>query len=297
MAFKSGFISIIGRPNVGKSTLINRLVGQKIAITSSKPQTTRNRIQGIYTDEECQVVYLDTPGIHKPKHKLGEIMVDAALKTLREVDLILFLVDESEELGPGDKYILEQLASVKTPVMLIINKRDLVSPETFKKLYDIYSQYEFIKEIHGVSAVKDPTVEPLLNRIKGFLTEGPAYFPEDMVTDQPERVLVAEIIREKLLTYLDEEIPHGVVVEIESMKERKTGNIMDITAVIVCEKDSHKGIIIGKGGKKLKGIGKSAREELEVILGTKIFMELWVKVRSGWRNDASQLRNYGFNKE
>lgn len=297
MPFKSGFVTIIGRPNVGKSTLLNRLVGEKIAITTNKPQTTRNRIQGIYSDPDSQIVFLDTPGIHKPKHRLGQIMVESATRTFNEVDLILLMMDESPEIGPGDRYILEMMAQVRTPVLLVINKVDLIAPDVFKKIYDTYAALPFVKEVFGISAVKDETVEPLLNRIKSYLEEGPPYFPSDMVTDQPERALVAELIREKALLYLDEEIPHGIAVEIEQMKERPGGKLMDISAVIVCEKDSHKGIVIGKQGRKLKGIGKSAREDIEALLGTKVFLELHVKVRSGWRDNEGLLKNYGFRNE
>ncbi len=297
MSFKSGFVTIIGRPNVGKSTLLNRLVGEKIAITTDKPQTTRNKIQGIYNDDESQIVFLDTPGIHKPRHKLGEFMVDSATRTFNEVDLILLMMDESPEIGPGDRYILEMMEHVKTPVILIINKLDLIAPDKFKKLYDTYSEMPFIKEVLALSAANDENVDPLMKRIKSYMEEGPAYFPTDMVTDQPERVLVAELIREKALMYLEEEIPHGIAVEIEQMKLRPDGRIIDISAVIVCEKDSHKGIIIGKQGRKLKGIGKSAREDMEALLGTKVFLQLHVKVRSGWRDNEGLLKNYGFRNE
>lgn len=297
MSFKSGFVTIIGRPNVGKSTLLNRLVGEKIAITTDKPQTTRNKIQGIYNDDESQIVFLDTPGIHKPRHRLGHFMVESATRTFNEVDLILLMVDESAEIGPGDRFILDMMASVKTPVILLINKLDLLEPDAYKKIYDVYSAMPFIREVMGISAAKDTDVEPLMKRIKSYLEEGPAYFPKDMVTDQPERALVAELIREKALMYLEEEIPHGIAVEIEQMRPRPDGRIVDISAVIVCEKDSHKGIIIGKQGRKLKGIGKSAREDMEALLGSKVFLQLHVKVRSGWRDNEGLLKNYGFRNE
>lgn len=297
MSFKSGFVTIIGRPNVGKSTLLNRLVGEKIAITTDKPQTTRNKIQGIYNDDESQIVFLDTPGIHKPRHRLGHFMVESATRTFNEVDLILLMVDESAEIGPGDRFILDMMASVKTPVILLINKLDLLEPNAYKKIYDVYSAMPFIREVMGISAAKDTDVEPLMKRIKSYLEEGPAYFPKDMVTDQPERALVAELIREKALMYLEEEIPHGIAVEIEQMRPRPDGRIVDISAVIVCEKDSHKGIIIGKQGRKLKGIGKSAREDMEALLGSKVFLQLHVKVRSGWRDNEGLLKNYGFRNE
>lgn len=297
MEFKSGFVSIVGRPNVGKSTLLNRFVGEKIAITTNKPQTTRNRIQGIYNDEQYQIVFLDTPGIHKPKHKLGSFMVDTAKKTFNEVDLIVFMVDESSNIGPGDRYILEMLENVKTPVVVVINKIDLISPEAFKVLYETYSGMSNIEAVFGISATEDKNVDKLLAYIKENMLEGPAYFPPDMITDQPERVLVAEIIREKALLNLDEEIPHGLAVEIEKMKTRPNGKVIDIGAVIVCEKDSHKGMVIGKQGAMLKKIGKSSRLEMEALLGNKVFLELWVKVRSGWRDNDSMLKNYGFRNE
>lgn len=296
-SFKSGFASIIGRPNVGKSTLLNHILGEKIAIMSDKPQTTRNRIQAIYTDEESQVIFIDTPGLHKPKTKLGDFMVKSAFETLNEVDVILFLIDDSPEIGPGDKMILEHLEKTKTPVILVVNKMDLIAPEVYVNIVENYKPFTFIKEIISISALKNQNVEILIGLVKKFMEEGPMYYPDDMITDQPERVIAGEIIREKVLCYLDEEIPHGVAVEIESMKPRKGKDLVDIRAVIVCERDSHKGIIIGKSGRKLKGIGKSAREDIEKLLGSKVFLELWVKVRPGWRDNDSMLRNFGYHKE
>ena len=297
MSFKSGFVTIIGRPNVGKSTLANAILGEKIAIMSDKPQTTRNRINAIHTDEECQIVFIDTPGMHKPKTKLGDFMVGSALDTLKEVDVVVFMVDDSDRIGPGDEFILEQLKGIKTPVILAINKVDLIAPERYVKIVANYQKYDFIKEVISLSALNNKNIEILMGMIKKFLKEGPMYYPGDILTDQPEKAVVAEIIREKLLHYLDDEIPHGVAVEIDSFKERKNQDMIDIRATIICERDSHKGIIIGKNGRKLKGIGKSAREDIEGLLGVKVFLELWVKVRPGWRDSDTFLKNFGYKKD
>lgn len=294
--FKSGFVSIVGRPNVGKSTLMNNVVGEKIAIMSDKPQTTRNTIQAVYTDDESQVVFLDTPGIHKPKNKLGEIMVKAATDAFSNVDLILFVVDSSRKIGPGDRRIMEDLRCSKTPIVLVINKIDQI--EDKDELFDIIKMYDdekMFKEIVPISALKGKNVKTLINVIKEDLEEGPKYFPDYMVTDQPERVLIAELIREKVLHYVDDEVPHGVAVEIERMKARQNKDIIDISAVIYCERDSHKGIIIGKGGRKLKGIGKSARQDIELLLGSQINLQLWVKVKENWRNLQNYINNFGLN--
>ena len=294
--FKSGFVSIVGRPNVGKSTLMNNVVGEKIAIMSDKPQTTRNTIQAVYTDDESQVVFLDTPGIHKPKNKLGEIMVKAATDAFSNVDLILFVVDSSRKIGPGDRRIMEDLRGSKTPIVLVINKIDQI--EDKDELFDIIKMFDdekMFKEIVPISALKGKNVKTLINVIKEDLEEGPKYFPDYMVTDQPERVLIAELIREKVLHYVDDEVPHGVAVEIERMKARKDKEIIDISAVIYCERDSHKGIIIGKGGRKLKGIGKSARQDIELLLGSQINLQLWVKVKENWRNLQNYINNFGLN--
>ncbi len=295
--FRSGFVTIIGRPNVGKSTLLNNILGEKIAIMSSKPQTTRNKIHGIYTTEDSQVIFLDTPGVHRPKNKLGEFMVSSAMNTLKEVDLVLFLVDESKKIGPGDQYLIDQLKSVKTPVILVINKADLMDPEDLRAIVENYKQYDFFEDIIAISALENKNVDYLLDKVSEYMVEGPMYYPSDMVTDQPERAIVSEIIREKLLMYLDQEIPHGVAVEIESMKQRGKQDIVDIQATIVCERDSHKGIIIGKNGRKLKGVGKSSREEIERLLGSKVFLELWVKVRSNWRDSDALLKNFGYRQD
>lgn len=294
MSFKSGFVTIIGRPNVGKSTLANAILGEKIAIMSDKPQTTRNRINAIYTDKECQIVFMDTPGLHKPKTKLGNFMVKSALDTLSEVDVVVYMVDQSEKIGPGDQYILDMLKGLKTPVILAVNKVDLISPELYVKIVTAYSEYPFIKDIISLSALENKNIDVLMKYIKQYMVEGPMYYPGDILTDQPEKVVVAEIIREKLLHYLDEEIPHGVAVEIETFKEKKKGTLIEIRAAIICEKDSHKGIIIGKAGRKIKGIGMSAREDIEKLLGAQVFLELFVKVRPGWRDNDVFLKNYGY---
>ncbi|EQF23963.1 GTP-binding protein Era [Clostridioides difficile CD160] len=294
--FKSGFVSIVGRPNVGKSTLMNNVVGEKIAIMSDKPQTTRNTIQAVYTDEEMQIVFLDTPGIHKPKNKLGEFMVKAATDAFKNVDLILFVVDDSKKIGPGDRKIIEDLRSIKTPIILVVNKIDQL--EQKDELFDIIKMYDnegIFKEIVPISALKGKNTDTLIKVIQKYLEEGPKYFPDYMITDQPERVLIAELIREKVLHYLNDEIPHGVAVEIEKMKARNDKEIVDVSAVIYCERDSHKGIIIGKNGRKLKGIGKSARQDIELLLGSQINLQLWVKVKENWRNLQNYINNFGYN--
>ena len=293
--FKSGFVSIVGRPNVGKSTLMNNVVGEKIAIMSDKPQTTRNTIQAVYTDEEAQVVFLDTPGIHKPKNKLGEFMVKSATDAFKNVDLVLFVVDESKKIGPGDRKIIEDLRGIKTPVILVLNKIDKLEESELFELMQLYSNEDLFKEIVPISALKGRNVNELLKVIGNYLQEGPKYFPDYMITDQPERVLVSELIREKVLHYLNDEVPHGVAVEVERMKSRQDKDIVDISAVIYCERDSHKGIIIGKNGRKLKGIGKSAREDMELLLGSKINLQLWVKVKENWRNLQNYITDFGYN--
>ena len=293
--FKSGFVSIVGRPNVGKSTLMNNVVGEKIAIMSDKPQTTRNTIQAVYTDEDCQIVFLDTPGIHKPKNKLGEFMVKSATDAFKNVDLVLFVVDDSKKIGPGDRKIIEDLKGIKTPVILVLNKIDKLEEAELFELMHLYSKEEVFKEIVPISALKGRNVNELLKVIGKYLEEGPKYFPDYMLTDQPERVLVSELIREKVLHYLNDEVPHGVAVEVERMKSRNDKDIVDISAVIYCERDSHKGIIIGKNGRKLKGIGKSAREDMELLLGSKINLQLWVKVKENWRNLQNYISDFGYN--
>ncbi|MEF9921285.1 MAG: GTPase Era [Anaerovoracaceae bacterium] len=295
---KSGFIGIIGRPNVGKSTLLNSILGEKIAITTDKPQTTRNSIRGIYTkfDEKrkngVQMVFIDTPGIHKGRNKLGSAMTDMAINTFKEVEVILLLVDGKLDKGPGDRYILDLIKDLKTPKILIINKIDKMDPKEFREIYEEYDATNVFDDIYGTSALEGKNVDQLVTRLEDFLEEGPMYFPEDMITDHPERFIVSEIIREKVLMYLEDEIPHGVAIEIESYKEES--KITKIGAVIYCERKSHKGIIIGKEGKKLKGIGKSARIEIEALLGTKVYLELWVKVKENWRDSDFALSNFGY---
>ena len=295
--FKSGFVSIVGRPNVGKSTLMNNVVGEKIAIMSDKPQTTRNTIQAVYTDEEAQVVFLDTPGIHKPKNKLGEFMVKSATDAFKNVDLVLFVVDESKKIGPGDIKIIDDLKNIKTPVVLVLNKIDQLNEEELFDLMKMYNAEGVFEQIVPISALKGRNINELLKVIKSHLEEGPQYFPDYMITDQPERVLVSELIREKVLHYIHDEVPHGVAVEIERMKSRKDKEIVDISAVIYCERDSHKGIIIGKNGRKLKGIGKSARADIELLLGSQANLQLWVKVKENWRNLQNYVSNFGYTEK
>ena len=295
--FKSGFVSIVGRPNVGKSTLMNNVVGEKIAIMSDKPQTTRNTIQAVYTDEEAQVVFLDTPGIHKPKNKLGEFMVKSATDAFKNVDLVLFVVDESKKIGPGDRKIIDDLKNIKTPVVLVLNKIDQLNEEELFDLMKMYNAEGVFEQIVPISALKGRNINELLKVIKSHLEEGPQYFPDYMITDQPERVLVSELIREKVLHYIHDEVPHGVAVEIERMKSRKDKEIVDISAVIYCERDSHKGIIIGKNGRKLKGIGKSARADIELLLGSQANLQLCVKVKENWRNLQNYVSNFGYTEK
>lgn len=294
--FHSGFAALIGRPNVGKSTLMNCLIGQKIAITSDKPQTTRNRIQTVYTDEEAQVIFLDTPGIHKAKNKLGEYMVNVAENTLKEVDVILWLVEPTTYIGAGEQHIIQCLKAVKTPVILVINKVDTVQKEEILKFIDAYRKELDFHDIVPVSALKGTNTDELLRVIKKYLPEGPMYYDEDTVTDQPMRQIAAELIREKALKCLNDEIPHGIAVLIDSMKERPNG-MYDIEATIICERDSHKGIIIGKQGSMLKKIGSAARYEIEAMMGTRVNLQLWVKVRKEWRDSDLYLKNYGYQDE
>ncbi|HHV73982.1 MAG TPA: GTPase Era [Thermoanaerobacterium sp.] len=294
MAFKSGFAALIGRTNVGKSTLLNALLNEKVAITSDKPQTTRNTIQGILTGEDYQVIFIDTPGIHKPKHKLSEFMIESVKKTLAEVDLIIYMVEPDVEVGPGDKYIIDHLINIDTPVILVINKIDAVSHETVDMSIQIFKQLYNFKDILPISALKNMNIDLLKHTIVSYMPEGPQYFPSDYITDRPEKFLVSEIIREKILNYLEDEVPHGVYVEVDSMKAREDKDILDIEAFIYCEKESHKAIIIGKNGQMLRRIGSSARIELESLFGQKIYLDLWVKVRKGWRDNVSILRNFGY---
>ena len=293
--FKSGFVTLIGRPNVGRSTLMNHLIGQKIAITSEKPQTTRNRIQTVYTDERGQIIFLDTPGIHKAKNKLGEYMVNVAENTLKEVDVILWLVEPTTFIGAGERHIAEQLSKIKTPVILVINKIDTVkSKEEILTFIAAYKDILNFAEIIPVSALKEMNIEDVKSSIFKYLPAGPQFYDEDTVTDQPMRQIAAELIREKALRMLDDEIPHGIAVVIDQMKERPNG-IIDVDATIVCERDSHKGIIIGKGGSMLKRIGTAARMEIENLMDTKVNLKLWVKVRREWRDSDMYMKNYGYN--
>mgnify|MGYP001123453678 FL=1 len=291
--YKAGFVALIGRPNVGKSTLMNRLIGQKIAITSPKPQTTRTSARTILTLEEGQIVFLDTPGIHKAKDKLGNYMVSVAEHTLEEADVILWLVEPSNFIGGGERHIIEQLKKAKAPVILVINKTDTVKKEEVLAFIDTYQKELDFKEIVPVSALKGHNTERLVKCILSYLPEGEPFFDEDMVTDQPMRQVVAELIREKALRSLEDEVPHGIAVSVERMREEK--NICHIDATIACEKNSHKGIIIGKDGQMLKKIGSSARHEIEAMMEMKVALKLWVKVKKDWRDNDLLLKNFGYN--
>ena len=291
--FKSGFVSIIGRPNVGKSTFLNRVIGQKIAIMSDKPQTTRNKIQGVYTEDQAQIVFIDTPGIHKPKHKLGDFMMKVAQNTLKEVDLILFMINATEGLGRGDEFIIERLKDTKTPVFLVINKIDEIHPDELFSIITNYKDLYPFAEIVPISALQGNNVGRLLDQIKQRLPEGPQYYPADQVTDHPERFIITELIREKVLHATREEIPHSIAVVMDSMQRRENGAVY-VGATIIVERDSQKGIVIGKQGKMLKEVGRKARADIEALLGSKVFLELWVKVQKDWRNRASHLRDFGF---
>ena len=295
--FKSGFAAIIGRPNVGKSTLMNHLIGQKIAITSRKPQTTRNKIQTVYTDERGQVVFLDTPGIHKAKNKLGEYMVNVAQRTFKDADVILWLVEPTNFIGAGERHIAEQLKLCKLPVILVINKVDTVKKSEVAGFIESYRNICNFAEIVPVSALRSQNLDTLLECIFKYLPYGPQFYDEDTVTDQPQRQIVAEMVREKALRTLDEEIPHGIAVTIDRMKERSQGNLVDIDATIICERDSHKGIIIGKQGAMLKKIGSAARFEIEKMLDMKVNLKLWVKVKKDWRDSDYLIKNFGYDKK
>lgn len=295
--FYSGFVSLVGRPNVGKSTLMNRLIGEKIAIISNKPQTTRNRVQSILTKDGFQIVFIDTPGIHRPRHKLGEYMVKSAETTLNEVDAVLMLIEPTDKILEADRLIIEKFAKVKSPVILVINKIDTVDRERVFKVIDEYRKLYDFAEIVPISAFEGTNTDELLSVIRKYLPEGPRYFPSDMVTDQPERQIASEIIREKALRLLEDEIPHGIAVEITEMKKRKEGNLVDVRATIFCEKDSHKGIIIGKHGDMLKKIGTKARGDIERLLGSPIYLELWVKVKKDWRDSDFLLKNFGYDSK
>ena len=294
--YKSGFVAIVGRPNVGKSTLLNRIVGQKIAIMSDKSQTTRNKIQGVYTTDEAQIVFIDTPGIHKPKHRLGDFMVATAYSAMREVDIVMFMVSADMKRGRGDDLIIERLKQSSVPVYLVINKIDTIHPDELLEIIDDYSKQMYFAEIVPISATEGNNFERLMETLVAQMPEGPQYFPEDQVTDHPERFIVSELIREKVLFFTRDEVPHSVAVTIESMK-RNENNKIEIQATIIVERDSQKGIIIGKGGKMLKLIGTKARLDIENLLGSKVYLELWVKVQKDWRDKKTHLTDFGYREE
>lgn len=294
---KSGFVGLIGRPNAGKSTLMNEILGKKVAIISDKPQTTRNKITGIYTKEDVQIIFLDTPGIHKPKHKLGKYMVEVAERTIRDVDMLFYLVDASVDFKGGEEHIIERLKHVKLPVFLILNKIDLISKEDLLRKMDFWQHKFEFAEIFPVSALKRDNVDQLIERTKKYLEEGPMFYPSDEVTDQPEKVVISEIIREKILRRTKEEIPHSVAVVIDKLEEKKKGEVLNILASIYVERGSQKKIIIGKQGQLLKAIGQDARLELENLLGVRIFLDLWVKVKEDWRNKNTTLSNFGYDNK
>lgn len=290
---KSGFVSIIGRPNVGKSTFMNRVIGHKIAIMSDKAQTTRNKIQGVMTREDAQIIFLDTPGIHKPKHKLGDYMMRVAKNTLSEIDAIMFMVNVNEDIGRGDEYIMEILKNVKTPVFLVLNKIDLVHPDALMPKIEKYKTYMDFTEIVPISALEGLNVDHFIDVLKDYLPEGPKYYPDDQISDHPEQFVVGEIIREKILHLTSEEIPHAIGVNVDRMIKESEERVR-IEATIFVERDSQKGIVIGKGGKKLKEVGKRARRDIEMLLGSKVYLELWVKVQKDWRNKVNFIRQMGY---
>lgn len=295
--YKSGFATLIGRPNVGKSTLMNHLIGQKIAITSNKPQTTRNRIQTVYTSDEGQIVFLDTPGIHKAKNKLGEYMVNVAERTLKEVDVVLWLVEPTDFIGKGERHIAEQLKKVNVPVILIMNKIDTVDKHLIDGFMDGYREIFDFADMIPVCALRGVNMERVIRAIMKYLPYGPKFYDDDTITDQPQRQIVAEMIREKALRCLEEEIPHGIAVSIEKMQVRRDCEIMDIEATIICERDSHKGIIIGKSGAMLRKIGTQARHEIEKMLEMRVNLQLWVKVKKDWRDSDFMIKNFGYDKK
>ncbi|ELK45486.1 GTPase Era [Halobacillus sp. ACCC02827] len=295
--FKSGFITIVGRPNVGKSTFMNRVIGEKIAIMSDKPQTTRNKIQGVYTDKEAQMIFIDTPGIHKPKHRLGDYMVNVAENTLNEVDAVLFMINAEEGYGRGDQFIIDRLQRVDQPVFLIINKIDKVHPDELLPLIEQYKGMFDFEEIIPISALEGNNVNHLVSVLKNHLPEGPQFYPEDQITDHPERFVISEFIREKVLHLTREEVPHSIAVVIEGIEKRKNSNAVYIQAAIIVERKSQKGIIIGKQGSMLKEVGKRARKDIEALLGSKVFLELWVKVQKDWRNKQIQLSDFGYRED
>ena len=295
--FKSGFITILGRPNVGKSTFMNHVLGQKVAIMSDKPQTTRNKIQGVYTTDTAQMIFIDTPGIHKPKHQLGEHMMRVAKRTLKETEVILFVVNATEKKGPGDEYILNLIKDTKTPVILVINKIDLIHPDELPEIIERYSnEFEFA-DVVPISALQGTNTTNLLDVIESHLEEGPMYYPKDRVTDHPEHFIVSELIREKILLLTEQEIPHSIGVEVTKMKREDDREKVKVEAIIYVERDSQKGMVIGKGGKMLKRVGTLARKDIEALLGDKVYLELWVKVQKDWRNKPQFIRNLGYKDE
>ncbi len=292
--YKSGFVTVIGRPNVGKSTLLNQVIGEKISIISDKPQTTRNKIQLVYTEDESQIVFIDTPGIQMPRNKLGEYMLKMSRSTLEEVDVLTFMIDSSMSIGKMDSMIIEDLKSISTPKVLLINKIDELQPEDVLQLIDKYNAMDMFDQIIPISALHGTNIDKYVEILKEMIPEGPQYFPEDMITDQPERFIISEIIREKALINLEEEIPHGIYVAIDKVKKRPDKDLIDVFANIYCEKKSHKGIIIGKNGSKLKEIGMQARKDIELLLGSKVNLQLWVKVEPNWREKENKVKYFGY---
>lgn len=291
--YKSGFVTIIGRPNVGKSTFVNRVIGHKIAIMSDKAQTTRNKIQGVMTTNDAQIIFLDTPGIHKPKHKLGDYMMKVAKNTLAEIDAVMFMVNVNEDIGRGDEYIMEMLKNVKTPVFLVLNKIDLVHPDALMPKIEAYQKYMEFTEIIPISALEGLNVDHFIQVLKSYLPEGPQYYPDGQISDHPEQFVVSELIREKILETTTEEIPHSIGVNVERMVQEAEDRV-HIEATIYVERDSQKGIVIGKGGKKLKVIGQRARKDIEHLLGSKVYLDLWVKVQKDWRNKSNFIKQMGY---
>ncbi|CAM4176220.1 GTPase Era [Jeotgalicoccus halotolerans] len=295
--FKSGFVSIIGRPNVGKSTFMNKVLGQKVAIMSDKPQTTRNKIQGVYTKDNAQMIFIDTPGIHKPKHQLGEHMMKVARNTLRETEVILFIINAAEEIGRGDEFIIDMLKNTKTPIILVLNKIDLIHPDDLIKQIEVYKDKLDFSDVVPISALQGNNIDRLLSVIESHLPEGPMYYPEDRITDHPEHFIVSELIREKALHKLSQELPHAIGVEVLKMKGDDDGGKVKVEALIYVERESQKGMVIGKGGKMLKEIGREARMDIENLLGSKVYLELWVKVQKDWRNKPTFIRSLGYKDE
>lgn len=292
--YKSGFVTVVGRPNVGKSTLLNKVIGEKISIISNKPQTTRNKIKLVYTEENSQIIFIDTPGMQMPKNKLGEYMLKMSRSTLEEVDVVTFMVDNSLKIGKMDSMIIEDLKEISTPIVLLINKIDELEEEQVSELMDKYNNMNMFQEVVAISALNNTNIDKYIEVLKKMIPEGPQYFPGDMITDQPERFIISEIIREKALVGLEEEVPHGIYVSIDSMKKREDKDVVDVFANIFVEKKSHKGIVIGKNGKKLKQIGKYARRDIETLLGSRVNLQLWVKVEKNWRERENKVKYFGY---